>query len=433
MKIKLLAAAFILFAASPFAASAQTDIYIRGSSKLFPIALPQLCAGEGSSSAPTEIPKILARDLDLSGYFEVVNPNAYIETPGKCGGPENVTYSDWTVIGAEGLVKGVIRSYGDTIKAQLYLHDVARQKIVLGKEYEGSTDQTALIAHKFANEIMKFFTGESGVFGTKIAYSGKVGRFKEIFVMDMDGSNVRQITDEKSLSMSSAWDPDGRGLYFTSYLKRQPDLFFVNIFDKRIKQLTRDSALEVGAKPSPDGQRLAISRTMDRDSSLMLLDSSGSRIRTILPANGTINVSPSWSPDGSRMAFCSNRSGGPQIFTMNSDGSDIKRVSFLNSNYCTSPAWSPKGDKIAFVCRFEGGFQLFTADPDGSNLLQLTSTGSNEDPDWAPNGQFVVFSTTFWQRGVPSIALMRPDGSNMKRLSDGRAGDMDPAWGPLIN
>lgn len=433
MKIKHLAVTLLAIGLLPLSVLAQTDIYIRGSSKLFPIALPQLCAGEGASDAAKDIPKILARDLDLSGYFEVVNPSAYIETPGKCGAPEDVAYSDWTVIGAEGLVKGIIRSYGDSIKAQLYLHDVARQKIVLGKEYEGTMDQVPLIAHKFANEIMKFFTGEAGVFGTKIAYSSKVGRFKEIFVMDMDGGNVRQLTNEKSLSMSAAWDSDGEGLFFTSYLKRQPDLFFLNIFDKRIKQLTRDSALEVGVKPSPDGSRLALSRTVDRDSSIILLEPGGSLIRTLLPANGSINVSPSWSPDGARLAFCSNRSGGPQIFTMNSDGSEIKRISFLNSNYCTSPAWSPKGDKIAFVCRFEGGFQLFTANPDGSDLLQLTSTGSNEDPDWAPNGQFIVFSTTFWQRGVPSLALMRPDGSNLKRLSDGRAGDVDPAWGPLIN
>ena len=102
-----------------------------------------------------------ARDLDLSGFFEVLNANTYIETPGKCDAKEGLAYSDWSVIGAEGLVKGVVRPLGgDKILVQLYLHDVQRQQAVLGKEYQGDLAFASQIAHKFANEVMRFFYGE---------------------------------------------------------------------------------------------------------------------------------------------------------------------------------------------------------------------------------------------------------------------------------
>lgn len=411
---------------------AQTDIYIRGAGKLFPVALPQLCSESGAKDPAVQIPKIIARDLALSGFFEVISPEAYIETPGKCGAPETTAFSDWSVIGTEGLVKGTITSSAGGIKAQLYLLDVGRQKVVLGKEYEGDSEQVGRIAHRFANEIMRFFTGEPGVFGSQIAFSGRVGRFKELFVMDMDGSNVRQITNDRSLNVSSAWNRAGTQLIFTSYRNRVPDLFVIDPLSKRIRQITSNQALEIGTQFSNSGTRVVTSVTVTGDSDLVLMDPSGKIERALTRGNGAIDVSPVWSPDDSKIAFCSNRSGGPQIYTMNSDGTNAKRISFVSSNYCTSPSWSPKGNRIAFVCRADSGFQIFVANEDGSSPLQLTSAGDNEDPDWSPDGRYMVFATTFGRGGPFSLALMREDGSHIRQLTQSRGGDFDPAWGPIV-
>jgi TolB protein len=106
-------------------------------------------------------------------------------------------------------------------------------------------------------------------------------------------------------------------------------------------------------------------------------------------------------------------------------------VSFVTSNYCTSPAWSPKGDKIAFVCRADGNFQLFISNPDGSNAVQLTSSGSSEDPEFSPDGRYLVFSTTYFG-ATYSLAIMRTDGLSIKQITTSRAGDFEPAWGPML-
>ncbi|MCO6431706.1 MAG: PD40 domain-containing protein [Deltaproteobacteria bacterium] len=431
IRFTLVILAFIV--SIPFEAFAQTDIYIRGSGKLFPIALPQLCLQQGESQAVKEIPQIIARDLDLSGYFEVVSPDAYIETPGKCGGPESVVYTDWTVIGVEGLVRGTVIANGGNLTVQLYLYDVQKRSMVLGKEYSGDASQIKKISHRFANEILKFFTGEYGPFGTQISFSSRVGRFKELFVMDIDGSEIRQLTNDRGLAISSSWAPDGIHLVYTSYRNRVPDLFRMNINSRSVTQLTRGEPLELGAKykrSEPASELLLASITTGRDSDIVLLNMSGAVVQRITPSNGAIDVSPEWSPDNSRIAFCSNRGGGPQIYTMAADGSNVKRISFVTSNYCTSPSWSPKGDKIAFVCRADAGFQIFVANADGSNALQLTSSGSNEDPDWSPDGRYLVFATTQGRAGSFVLAMMRSDGTSMKQLTSSRGGDSEPSWGP---
>jgi TolB protein len=415
-------------------ASAQTDIYIRGAGKLIPIAMPQLCIQSGQTSADKEIPKIISRDLDLSGYFEVISPDAFLETPGKCGGPEGVVYTDWSVIGAEGLVRGVISADAGVLTIRMYLYDVQKHAMVLGKEYQGDSSLIKKISHKFANEILKHYTGEYGPFGTQISYSSRVGRFKELFVMDMDGSDVRQLTNDRGLAMSSSWNPNGTSLVYTSYRNRVPDLFSINIISRAIDQITHNDTLELGGKykkGQSDGNIL-LSTTNGRDADIVLIGPDGNVIKKLTPPNAAIDVSPEWSPDNSKIAFCSNRGGGPQIYTMNADGGDVKRISFVSSNYCTSPSWSPKNNKIAFVCRADAGFNIFVANADGSQPQQLTSGGSNEDPDWSPDSRYLVFASTV-KSGIFSLSLMREDGSNFKQLSSSRGGDYEPSWGPPLN
>lgn len=416
--------------AAPTVALAQTDLYIRGAGRLIPIALPKLCNPGEDKGPEAEIPSTIARDLELSGFFEVLDQKGYIETPGKCGEPESTTFSDWTVIGAEGLVKGEIDFDGQDLSAKLYLLDVQKGLRVLAKQYtDAEPEQAKLIAHKFANEIMRYYTGAPGPFGSRISFSSRVGRFKELFVMDMDGSNITQLTTERGLALSSSWDPSGTKLVYTSFRNRVPDLFILDVDSKSSRQLTRTTDLEVSAHYLNSSEILA-SRTEGSDSDIVLINQDGRVVRKLTPPNRAIDVSPVPSPDGAQVAFCSNRGGGPQIYVMGVDGANAHRVSFVTSNYCTSPAWSPMGDKIAFVCRADGNFQLFISSPDGSNAVQLTSSGTNEDPEFSPDGRYLVFSTSSFGDGR-SIAIIRTDGSNLKQVARSRGGDFEPAWGPI--
>jgi TolB protein len=300
----------------------------------------------------------------------------------------------------------------------------------LAKQYEGDSSQLKKMAHRFANEVMKHYTGFPGVFGTQISFSSRVGRFKELFVMEMDGSDIRQLTNDRGLALSSAWDPSGTKLVYTSFRNRVPDLFLIDVASKSVKQLTRTTDLEIGAH-FLNSEQIVFSRTEGSDSDIMVMNLDGSGLRRLTPPNRAIDVSPVPSPDSSQIVFCSNRGGGPQIYVMGADGSNARRVSFGQSSQCTSPTWSPTGDKIAFVCISDGGQNIFVSDPSGSNTVQLTSVGKNEDPEFSADGRYITFATTQFG-GAFSIAIMRVDGLGMKQITSSRGGDYEPAWGPLL-
>jgi len=410
-------------------ASAQTDIHISGPRGGFPVAVPKLCYGSTGAGQSEKISDQISRNLDISGLFKLVNPSSFVESASKCTQPKEIAYSDWSVIGAEGVVKGLVSPTADgKIEVEMLLFDVQQQRAVLGKRYTAEASDTKRIGDKFSNEIVKYFTGELGIFGSQIAYVSKVGRFKELFVMDIDGANSRRITEDKGLALTPSWSPSGDRIVYTSYRTRKPELYHVSPNGGEPRRITRLDGLEIGAEFSRSGSELVTSASMLGTPNIVLMDLRGKLLRKITSSRA-IDVSPSWSPDNSKVVFCSNRGGGPQIYTTSGNGGGARRISFTGSNYCTSPSWSPKGDKIAFVCRNKGN-QLYVSDPDGSNTVQLTYSGDNEDPNWSPDGKFLVFSSDFGKRGPRKIALMPLNNAQPRQVTFSKTEDSQPSWSP---
>ncbi len=416
----------------PHVSYSQTEIVISGAQVGFPVAVPEFCDRTEKGTVARNIPKTISKDLQISGLFKLLDPKTFIEAPGSCKSPEGFAYSDWSVIGTEGLVRGEVREIsGNKIQVDLYLFDVLQQKPVIARRYTGGEEDYSMMAHRFANEILLYFTGEKGVFGTRVSYVGSVGRFKELFVVDLDGANNTQLTNEKGLIFSPSWSKEGDRLVYTSYQSRVPDLYIAPSSGGRATRITNRPGLEVGAKFTESGSSLISSASYDGISKLVLFDLRGQILKKITTGS-SIDVSPSYSPDKSQIAFCSNRAGGPQIYTMDSEGSNVKRISYVDSKYCTSPAWSPKGDKIAFVCA-RGGFQIFMSDAEGGNAVQLTFSGDNEDPSWSPDGRFLVFSSTNLGGGSKQLGILSLLGGRPTRIEGTASDARQPSWSPAID
>src|ERR1700691_1965501 len=248
-------------------------------------------------------------DLDNSGVVELVSKNFYpLQVPGQ---PAEVTFDLWNVPppSAAMLAFGNLGVASSKITVQGWLYDVKNTASpqVLGKQYtDVATDDGArLIAHKFADEIiLRLGGGIPGIAESKIYFVSDRSGHKEIWVMDYDGSNQRQLTHQGSISLSPRISPDGSRLAFSSLTKTGWEIMMYSVDLNRLVSF---------------------------------------------PHMGGTNLSPAWSPDGMKLAFSSSRGGSPEIYIADANGANLRSMT-ANKGPDVSPIWNRKtGAQIAYV------------------------------------------------------------------------------------
>jgi len=427
----LITLAWIGLLSAPLQAQVRGTIVGPGAER-YPIAvsalknLGQFRTGKLSSGVANTI----ARDLELSGWFRVLDRSAYIENPQRTGiAMGEFDFRDWSTLGAEALVKGGYHMDGQEVTVELRLYDVFQQKLIVGKRYQGKARDFRRIAHKFADEVILQFTNVEGIFNTRVAYvSTTGGRFKEIFVSHLDGSEKVQVTNNRTINLFPSWNSDGRSLLYVSYKDGSPKLYHYDLFSGIETKISSKSGLNLGGRWSPDRRFIAVSFERRKNIDLYLLDQGGKILRRLTYDSGD-DLSPSWSPDGNNLAFVSNRSGTPQLYIMDVNNGRSRRLTF-SGGYNTSPDWSPKGEKIAFTGRSGGRFQIYTIEVEGGEPRQLTRAGDNEDPVWSPDGRFVLFTSN--RTGRYQLYLMQGSGENQRRLTVSGGDDTNPTWSPRL-
>ena len=436
MKVLLLVLSIVLgLDISLVSAQFKGEIVGSGGQK-FPIAVSPLRnignATGDTNRYSTGIADSIVHDLELSGWFRVIDRSSYIESPQKSGiTVGSFDFKDWSTLGAEGLVKGGFSLQGDEIVVELRLFDVYQGKERIAKRYTGGAGQFRRIAHKFVDEIINQFTGIPGVFNTQIAYvSNSGGRFKEIFYSHLDGSEKRQVTDNRTINLSPSWGTNGRTILYSSFQDRGQTLYLRDLpSGKDVRFNPPGAGRFLSGKLSPDGQTVVATYESAGNTNLYLLDRSGSVIRRLTQDPG-IEVSPAWSPDGKQIVYVSDRSGSPQVFVLDMQSGKTRRVTYSGS-YNTSPEWSPKGDRIVYTGRVGSKFAIFTIPVEGGEPRRLTSESfDSEDPTWSPDGRFIAFSSN--RAGKYHLYVMQAGGENQRRLTGSGGDDTKPSWSPRL-
>lgn len=416
--------------ARPASAVVTGSIFGPGTQTIAVAVVPPVPPGGGAANAlGTEFARVLSRDLELSGYFRMIDPRTFVAADGAA---DAVDYVGWAAVGAQEIVRGTIETSGDTVTVEARLYDVAERREIAdaGRRLQGPRADLPRLAHRYADHLLEALTGERGPFDSKIALvSRRGGTLKDLYVWTFDLPAPVRLTQERSIVLSPSWRPDRRGILFTSFRAHRPRLFDVDVATRAVTPFTPGNAVYLGGAWAPDGSQALATREQDGNSDIELLDRFGAVVRRLTDHWG-IDVSPAWAPDGTRFAFCSNRSGSPQIYVMNLDGSGVRRVS-SSGNYNTQPAWSPKGDRLAWTTRVGNASQLVVANADGSGARTITAVGSNEDPSWAPDGRYLVFSSA--RGGLRTLWLTDRDGRTLKQLTPGNGDDSQPAWSTRLD
>lgn len=372
----------------------------------------------------------IGKGLDFSGLFSVLSPQAFLASDVTKGLGAPVNCPDWRQIGADALVSGALRSEAGGLGVEFEVWDVSRCQKLLTKRFAAAKDEKRL-ARRVADEIVGAFTGKPGVSSTEVAFISNRSGAKELYLMDVDGSNVRQVTRNKTINEFPSWGPDGDTLLYTSYREnRMPGLFALSRSGRspgRVFKNLRPGASMYRGVIDPTGQKVAVVASVDGATKIFTVDRNGGNARQ-LTTGKSLEVSPSWSPDGSRIAFVSDRTGGPQIYVMNADGSNPKRVTFQGS-YNTGASWSPDGKWIAYESRVGGQFDIWLTDPEGTtNVPLIENPSTDEGASWSPDGRKLVFSSE--RRGRADLYVVDVDGGNLRRITQGEGDDKSPAWGP---
>jgi TolB protein len=428
------AAGAFLLALSLFPSPAFPLLYIdinAPGGKRMPIAVADVVVDPGDPSLSRGIPKILSDDLVLTDLFDLVPRTAHMETVTAAhfsGKP--LSFPGWKMIGAEAVVIGNVSTRGDRLSIEMRLYDATQGTLLLGKRYTGTPNQLRSIVHRFANEIVYTFTGVRGVFGTEVAFSARSGksRGKELYIVGMDGQDLRKVTDNRSFNLFPRWSPDGQWLAYTSFRTGTPIIYLRNVSTGAEKEVVRFGGSKAPGGFSPDGVWLYAGVSQAGNSDIYRVRVVGGAVEKMVEGWG-LEVSPSLSPDGRRIAFVSDRGGSPQIYVKTIGVAGETRISG-GGGYATSPTWSPAGDRIAYTARSGGRFVIATVAPDGSGSREIASAtdGDCEDASFSPDGRSLVY--TYKKRDYSALKIISSDGRRQRTLVSGLGDVGSPAWSP---
>lgn len=253
----------------------------------------------------------------------------------------------------------------------------------------------------------------------------------QIYVMDLNGENVRMVSTGQGATTCGYFLPgDRRVLYSSTHLngpdcppkpKREGryrwalddyDIFTVRVDGQQIQRLTATPGYDAEATISPDGKTIVFTSMRDGDLDIYAMNLDGTHVRRLTDEVG-YDGGPFFSPDSRRIVYRASHPRGQteveqyktllaqnlvepsqlEIFIMNADGSGKRQVTSNGaSNF--APSFYPDGRRIIFSSNQHdrSTFHLYLINDDGTGLEQITFSGSfNSFPMFSPDGKKLVW------------------------------------------
>jgi predicted Ser/Thr protein kinase len=293
--------------------------------------------------------------------------------------------------------------------------------------------------------------------GGLIAFSSDRGEGAnmQIWVMDPDGENPRQLTFGPGDKAQPKWSPDGSRLLFAAPGGTDDfnndlgtDIFVINPDGTGLKNVTHSVGDESYPEWSPDGTQISFASTRVNDvNQVFILDAAcmsqaeedscwdldPRRISCTSEDFCAVEYSPAWSPDGSTIAVAASINNAlGRIYLRTPFGGEPTRFdrsdTIIGADHL---AWSPDGTALAYTWIQPTFNEIYVVPADSPrSWVKLTNTLGNREPTYSPDGQFIAFTSTRDQN--LEIYRMAADGSDPTNLSQSPTSkDIQADWQPL--
>ncbi len=365
-----------------------------------------------------DLSTMLTRALTFHGIIDVIPQAKFMD-----GG------SDWKALDADFTVLGTYTISKDLLHLELRLLDVSTNKMLMGKSYDGPSSRAADMIFKFTDAVIKELTGKPGIATSQIAFVSQPvdKREKEVFITDILGKKIRQITRHRNLIVSPRFSPDGNYLTYSSYHSGNQNLYITDLRQsKTTRALSRRKGINLAPAWSPSGKELIITLSYKGNPDLFLINRQGKIIRQLTKKNG-INVSPTYSPDGKYIVFVSDRSRKPQLYLMELATGKTRRITYKGTENA-EPTWSPSENLVVYSSLRNGIYQICRINPfeEGSSVQLTMDQTHHESPAWSPDGNQIIFAKR--DGSLHKIYGIMKDGSFQRQLFSLPGSQTYPRW-----
>ena len=208
--------------------------------------------------------------------------------------------------------------------------------------------------------------------GERKSYAWDYDEYYDIYETDLEGNNIKNLTNVMGYDAEASWSPDGKYIAFASNRRAYTE------------ELTEEEAELFKKDPSS---------MID----IYIMDADGSNVKR-LTHTSSYDGGPFFSPDGKRIVWrrLSPNGRGAEVFTMNIDGSDQKQITNLNA-LSWAPFYHPSNEYIIFSTNIHGhrNFELYIVDVNGEKEpVRVTNrAGFDGLPVFTPDGRYLTWTS----------------------------------------
>ena len=220
--------------------------------------------------------------------------------------------------------------------------------------------------------------------GRSLGYTSWLSGFPEVIVSHLYEGRMTRPADgnAEDHNFLPAYSPDGSQIAFMSNRDDNNDIYVVNVDGTGLRRITNHPMIDVSPTWSPNGQQIAFTSDRTGTPQIYVIGADGTGLRRL--TYETYCDRPTWSPPPyNEIAYSSKTGSGHDIKVLDLATNEVRQLTYgLGSN--ESPSYSSNGRHIAFTStRGSGLKQIYTIGRDGKGLRRVTSTGNNEMPSWS--------------------------------------------------